>query len=178
MPAEVAAAVGGSSGGWRRGRGGRVLCSRRASDGLVVRAFWRRDLRAVDRRGQEDTRLITFSGAGEQALRITTAEPLDIARETNAELSLLIDYNVRSGPTADVKLGMDNASVTVTNALRGAPKGEWRTLAVPLKCFAKGGAEMTRISTPLVLGTSGRLAVAISDIRVASAAVPQDRCSL
>jgi beta-glucosidase len=135
-------------------------------------------LSAVDRRGQEDTRLITFSGAGEQALRITTAEPLDIARETNAELSLLIDYNVRSGPTADVKLGMDNASVTVTNALRGAPKGEWRTLAVPLKCFAKGGAEMTRISTPLVLGTSGRLAVAISDIRVASAAVPQDRCSL
>ncbi len=135
-------------------------------------------LRNIDRRGQEDTRLITFGGAGEQSLRLMTAQPLDIARETNAELSLLIDYNVRSGPTGDVKIGMDNAAVPVTNALRGASKGHWRTLTVPLKCFAKGGADMAKLSTPLMLSTSGKLTIAISDIRIASASVPQDRCTL
>ena len=135
-------------------------------------------LRAIDRRGQEDSRLVTFGGAGEQSLRIATAQPLDIAREANAELSLLIDYSIRSGPTADVKLGIDNALVPVTNSLRSAPRGEWRTLTVPLKCFARSGADMGKISTPLVLRTSGKLAVGISDIRIGSASVPQDRCSL
>ena len=106
------------------------------------------------------------------------AQPLDIAREANAELSLLIDYSVRSAPTADVKLGIDNALVPVTNSLRSSPRGEWRTLTVPLKCFARSGADMGKISTPLVLRTSGKLAVAISDIRIGSASVPQDRCSL
>jgi hypothetical protein len=37
---------------------------------------------------------------------------------------------------------------------------------------------MGKISTPLVLRTSGKLAVGISDIRIGSASVPQDRCSL
>ena len=133
-------------------------------------------VRNVDRRGQEDTRLITFDGTGDQSLRLTASQPLDIARETNAELSLLIDYDVRSGPTADVKLGVDNAAVPITNAFRSAPKGQWRTLRVPLKCFAKAGADMATLSTPLVLSTSGKLTVAISDIRIASASVPQDRC--
>jgi beta-glucosidase len=120
--------------------------------------------------------LITFDGTGDQSLRLTASQPLDIARETNAELSLLIDYDVRSGPTADVKLGVDNAAVPITNAFRSAPKGQWRTLTVPLKCFAKAGADMATLSTPLVLSTSGKLTVAISDIRIASASVPQDRC--
>jgi beta-glucosidase len=51
-------------------------------------------------------------------------------------------------------------------------------LTIPLRCFAKAGAEMAKISTPLVLTTSGQLAVAVSDVRIASATVPQDRCSL
>jgi beta-glucosidase len=132
----------------------------------------------VDRRAQEDSRLFTFSGAGEQSVAIVTAGPLDIAREANAELSLLIDYSVRSGPTGPVRLGMDKGSVPVTQALRAGPKGEWRRLTVPLRCFAKAGVEMANVSTPFVLSTSGKLAIAISDIRIASAAVPQDRCSL
>jgi beta-glucosidase len=135
-------------------------------------------LRAIDRRGQEDTRLVTFSGAGEQSLRIATTQPLDIARQANAELSLLVDYSMRIGPTSAVLLGMDNASVPITDALRAAPKGEWRTLTVPLRCFARAGVEMARISAPLVLSTSGKLTIAISDVRIASASVPQDRCSL
>ena len=133
-------------------------------------------LQAIDRRGQEDTRLITFDGSGQQSLRIVASQPVDISRETNAELSLLVDYAVRSGPTGPVTVAIDQASVAVTNAFRTARKNEWRTLTVPLKCFAKG-AEMAKVGTPFSLATEGRLSVAISSVRIASATVPQDKCS-
>ena len=45
-------------------------------------------------------------------------------------------------------------------------------------CFARAGADMAKITTPLVLKTSGRLTIAVSDVRLASSQVQQDRCSL
>jgi beta-glucosidase len=140
------------------------------SDGVTVRA--------IDRRGQEDTRLLTFSGTGEQAVRLTSPQPLDISRESNAELSLQVEYRVQTGPTGPVAVGMEGVSVPVTQTLRGAPKNQWQTLTVPLRCFARAGADMAKIGTPLVLKTSGKLTIAVSDVRLASAQVPQDRCSL
>ena len=135
-------------------------------------------IRAIDRRGQEDTRLLTFSGNGEQSVRLTAAQPIDISREANAELSLQVEYRVQSGPTGDVHVGMDAASVPVTQALRSAPKNQWQTLTVPLRCFARAGTEMGKVATPLILKTSVRLTIAVSDVRLASAQVQQDRCSL
>jgi hypothetical protein len=35
---------------------------------------------------------------------------------------------------------------------------------------------MTRVSTPFSLATAGSLELSVSDVRIASAAVPQDRC--
>ena len=141
----------------------------KTSDGVTVRA--------IDRRGQEDTRLFTFGGGATQSVRLTTGQPLDIARETNAELSLQVEYSVRSAPTAVVTLGMEGGSVPVTDTLRSSTKDEWKTLTVPLQCFARSGADMAKISTPLVLSTSGQLSIAVSDVRIASAQVPQTRCS-
>ena len=135
-------------------------------------------IRAIDRRGQEDTRLLTFSGNGEQSVRLTSAQPVDISRESNAELSLQVEYRVQSGPAGPVAVGMEGASVPVTQTLQAAPKNQWQTLTVPLRCFARAGADMAKIGTPLVLTTSGKLAIAVSDVRLASAQVQQDRCSL
>lgn len=134
--------------------------------------------RAVDRRAQEDSRLVAFTGAGEQALTLTASQPFDVSRETNAQLSLLIDYRVESRPTAPVLVGIDSARVPITETMRGARIGEWKTSAIPLGCFAKAGADMSKVSAPFVLTTAGRLTLAISDIRLASATVPQDKCSL
>jgi hypothetical protein len=35
---------------------------------------------------------------------------------------------------------------------------------------------MRRVAVPFTLATAGRLALSISDVRIASATVPQDRC--
>jgi beta-glucosidase len=135
-------------------------------------------IRNVDRLRQEDTRLISFGGAGEQFVRLAASQPLDISREANAQLSLVMDYRVEEGPTGAVRLGMEGALVPVTNVLKNAPKGAWQTLAVPLGCLGQAGADMQKISAPFVLSTSGRLVIAISGLSLVSVSVPQDRCSL
>ena len=60
--------------------------------------------------------------------------------------------------------------------VRAAPAGQWQTLTIPLRCFASAGVAMNRVAVPFRLTTAGKLSLAISDIRVASAAVPQDQC--
>ena len=69
---------------------------------------------------------------------------------------------------------MDGANVPIAGALRAAPLGEWQTLTVPLRCFT--GVDMNRVAVPFRLTTAGRLTLSLSDVRVASAAVPQDQC--
>jgi beta-glucosidase len=134
-------------------------------------------VRSIDRRGQEDTRLVTFTGGGEQAFVLTAAKPLDLSRETNGQLSLLIDYRVDQKPGGAVTVAVDQAKVPVTGALAAAPAGQWQTLAIPLGCFARAGADMSKVTHPFALATGGPLQVAISDIRVASVPVAQDKCA-
>jgi beta-glucosidase len=133
-------------------------------------------VRAIDRRGQEDTRLVTFTGAGPQAFALTPTQPLDISRETNAQLSLTFDARVDAAPTAPVTVAIDGKAVPISGALRKT--GEWQSVAIPLGCFKTAGADMSKVTTPFTLSTTGKLTIAISDIRLASVTVPQDRCSL
>ncbi len=131
-------------------------------------------MKGIDRRSQEDSRQLVWSGTG-PATAIIRANPLlDLSRETVGQLSLVLDYRVDSPPTASVTIGMGKASVPITGALRST--GEWRSLAVPLGCFERGGADMAKLQVPLTIATSGRLGLTISDARILSATVPQDQC--
>jgi beta-glucosidase len=130
----------------------------------------------VDRRAQEDARSLVWNGSGAASLQILAAQPIDISRESNGELSLVFEYRVDAAPTAPVTLSMANTGFPITGALRAAGAGQWATLAVPLRCFARGGVDMQRVALPFTLTTAGRLGLSISDVRIASAAVPQDRC--
>jgi beta-glucosidase len=130
----------------------------------------------VDRRAQEDARTFTWDGSGVGIARIEAAQPVDISREATGQLSLVFEYRVDTAPTGPVLLGMQNATLPITGALRAAPVGQWQTLAVPLGCFARAGVDMQRLNYPFSLSTGGRLALSISDVRIASATVPQDRC--
>ena len=138
-------------------------------------------MRSIDRRAQEDARSFRWSGRAPATLAITANPPLDLSRETTGQLSLTVEYRLDAPPTAAVTLDVGcgagcGASVPIAGLLRAAPIGEWRTLTVPLGCFERGGAKMDRLSTPLIIATAGTLGLAISDVRIASATVPQDRC--
>jgi beta-glucosidase len=131
----------------------------------------------LDRRAQEDSIGVTFTGSGSQTLTLATSEPIDISREATGELSLVIEHRVERAPTGSVTLAMDGAAVPIGGALRTAAAGEWRTLAVPLRCLVRAGLDPKKVATPLAIGTNGTLGLAISDVRVASAPVDQSVCA-
>jgi len=122
----------------------------------------------TDRRGQEDSLRVTFKGQGSVA--IEQAMPIDLTRESNGQLSLILDYRVTAAPAGEVTLGMADTAKTATVPLTGAMKaGDWTTVAVPLRCFADKGVAMGKVTQPFVLASSGALGVDISGIRVGSA---------
>ena len=127
----------------------------------------------TDRRAQEDSLRLVWSGAAEASAVVEQAMPIDLTRETNGQLSVLVDYRVGTKPTGPVMLavssGQKTAFVPIAGALNAAAPGTWVQLAVPLRCFADGGADMARVTRPFVLTTAGRLAIDISDIRIGSA---------
>lgn len=135
----------------------------------------------VDRRAQEDARRLVWDGSGAAAARISASQPLDLSREFVGELSLIVEYRVDTKPTEPVSLGIGcgrdcGASVPIAGLLRAAPLAQWNTLTVPLRCLASTGLDKQRIMAPFVIVTAGRLALAVSDVRVASAAGPQTQC--
>ncbi|KHL24673.1 1,4-beta-D-glucan glucohydrolase [Croceibacterium mercuriale] len=123
----------------------------------------------VDRLAQEDSLSLIWTGTGTMAL--AQAQPIDITRESNGQLSLLLDYRVTTPPAATVMLTMtggDTASVPITGALREGT-GEWLQLAVPLRCFADNGVDMAAVTRPAAITSTGALALDVSGIRIASA---------
>jgi beta-glucosidase len=138
----------------------------------------------VDRNAQEDARRFTWSGGREADLHIDPNAPLDLSREANGELSLVVQYRVDAAPTAAVAVTMAGgkgaadtpAAVAIGGVLRAAPVGQWQTLAIPLKCFVTAGLDPARVTQPFAMTTSGRMTVSIADVRVTRADVPIERC--
>jgi len=126
----------------------------------------------IDRLAQEDSLRLAFAGAGSVALQQTQA--IDVSREANGQLSLLVDYRVTGVPAGQVTLGMaggKTASVPITGVLKAAG-GDWAQLVVPLSCFADGGVGMGGVTRPAVIASTGPLGIDISGIRIASAPGP------
>jgi beta-glucosidase len=126
--------------------------------------------RRTDRAGQEDSLRLAWTGPGELAFAET--KPIDLTRETNGQLSLIVEYRVITPPVGPVALGIASgakrATVPIAGALKSAGTG-WTTLAVPLRCFAGGGVDMAAVTQPVVLASTGPAAIDISSVRIGSA---------
>lgn len=123
----------------------------------------------VDRSTQEDTLRFEWLGAGLAGVELDSRQSFDFTRETNGDVALVIDMRVAGAPTAQVDVGMACGPecaglVRIDSTLAQTPSGSWQRVAIPLKCFARSGADMARITTGVSLRTSGTLDVAISRI--------------
>ncbi|WP_416194292.1 glycoside hydrolase family 3 N-terminal domain-containing protein [Sphingomonas mollis] len=128
-------------------------------------------LTRTDRNAQEDTLRLAWSGTGKGRLAVEQAMPIDVSRESNGQLSIVVDYRLRAKPTGPVTIGMEGgktATVPVGGALTAAANS-WGTMAVPLHCFADGGVDMKKMTRSFMMETAGKLDIDISGIRIASA---------
>ncbi len=131
-------------------------------------------LTAVDRNVQEDARRANWDGRDQAQLFLQTPSPVDMTAATEEDMALEIDVLVETRPTTRVEMRMDcvypcTGGLVVTGAVQKLPRGEWATLQVPLRCFRRGGADMSRIDTPFLMNTSGPFAIRFSRIAVAPA---------
>ncbi|MGC9953161.1 MAG: glycoside hydrolase family 3 N-terminal domain-containing protein [Rhizomicrobium sp.] len=127
-----------------------------------------------DRNKQEDTLIATWSGIGKASLVAAAAQPASFAKQTNDGMTLTMDLRVDTAPAMPVTLAMGSATalgkVDLTQALRAAHGKGWTKIAVPLTCFRNAGADMNVVALPMVLTSSGKLAVSLYSARVEMAA--------
>jgi beta-glucosidase len=137
---------------------------------------------SIDRSAQEDARRFTWNGTSAASLLITSNSPLDLSRESNGDLSLEFDIKVDGAPTGPVILTQSCGAgcmgrVDITSALAANAGKQWAQISVPLSCFAKRGADMSKITTPVELTSSGRLDVSFSRIALGSSNVGKVSCA-
>jgi beta-glucosidase len=128
---------------------------------------------AADKSAQEDARLLSWSGAGPASVGLTGTSAIDLQREANGQLSLAFDYKASYPLTANMTLRMDcgadcRGGVPITREVAATAPGQWGHLKVPLACFARAGADMSHVTTPFALETSGKLALTIANIHLES----------
>jgi beta-glucosidase len=58
--------------------------------------------------------------------------------------------------------------VDLTSTLNQATPGEWRSVKVKLSCFRDAGADVSKMSEPFVLNTSGRLRPSLTTVQLSS----------
>lgn len=129
-------------------------------------------VKAVDAGAQENARQATWSGEGSGVVGIM-GSPVDLSRQTTGDMAVMLRYRIDAAPTKPVSLSVScgescRATVDVTSTLSGAKTGEWRTAKIKLSCFLARGADMTQISSPFALATTGSLTLSFTEIRLAS----------
>jgi beta-glucosidase len=119
-----------------------------------------------------NARALSWTGRG-RASAVLTGPPIDLARQSNADMSLLIEYRLDRKPSAPVYLDMgcgprcaNVGSLQVEALLAQAPLGEWRTLKVNLSCFRDAGADLARVAEPFVLTTDGVFELSLRSVRL------------
>ena len=116
----------------------------------------------MEREGPE-SRLVRWSNAG--TLSIATANPVDLTRESNANLALSLDVALRQAPAGAVRLSIGGSSLDITPLVRALPAGEWQTIRVRLRCFA---TDMSRVDA-FTLSTDAPFALSVSDVKLVAA---------
>ncbi|KRE97860.1 1,4-beta-D-glucan glucohydrolase [Frateuria sp. Soil773] len=125
----------------------------------------------VDYKAQEDARRVKWSGAG-GSLALVANAPLDLNRETNGDIQLVMTLRVDEVPAAgEVSLGVDcakgcRARLPFRAALGGLPKGKWVRVGVPLKCFRDAGASMDALHAPFVIESRAPLTLSLSQVQL------------
>jgi beta-glucosidase len=138
---------------------------------------------AVDRNAQEDSRRFIWAGDRPARFGLLSKQSMDLSRETNGAVALEIDLKVDDLGSGDVKIAMHNqelrdevSGIDVGPPLRGIRGQGWKTLSVPLSCFAKSGVDMTKVGILFDLRSFARLDLSISRVALGTSSAGLIAC--
>ncbi|WP_368565354.1 exo 1,3/1,4-beta-D-glucan glucohydrolase [Pseudoxanthomonas sp. UTMC 1351] len=124
---------------------------------------------AVDHNAQEDARRLSWSGDGKASVALLSSTPLDLSRESNGDVLLVLTVRPETLPAGDINVGVScgsgcAAQLPLRDSLAALPKGEWTTVGIPLKCFATAGADVSKLDQLLRLETAGKTELSLSRV--------------
>jgi beta-glucosidase len=124
---------------------------------------------AVDHKAQEDAWRLRWSGAGRSTAAFVPAEPLDLSRETNGDVLLLMTLRVESALEKDAALFVEcgdkcAAKAAVGDQLAALPRDAWTRVGIPLKCFQAAGASMGKLLVPVGIEAAAGAQLSVSEV--------------
>ncbi len=113
----------------------------------------------------------TWSGDAPASLSIS-GDTIDLARQANGDMALVIEYQMKRAAATSIVLSMEcgddcKGSIDGAQVLKPTPGDTWTSAAVRLSCFARAGADMSRITRPLEITASAPLALSVRGVHVA-----------
>ncbi|WP_049723201.1 putative glycoside hydrolase [Gilvimarinus polysaccharolyticus] len=99
--------------------------------------------------------------------------------EHAAELMVAIKVESRVPHSVKVKMMCGEgceAEVDVADNLREMPRGQWMALPLALDCFAANGVDLSKVTSPFSVGSSGALELHIAEISLGSMVAGDQGC--
>lgn len=118
----------------------------------------------TERQEPSGRRVLEWPGGADAAVVLRADEAADLSGD--AKLTLSVDLLVERRPEKPVLLGFGGATIDISEQLRAMPVGIWRTLSIPLRCFAEAGAKLARVDVPFRISSEGTMILRLGDVEL------------
>jgi beta-glucosidase len=130
---------------------------------------------AIDDEVQEGARRFVFSGDGAATIELTSEGSIDMSREANGDVMLLVRLRRDGAVPDDVKIGMScgagcTGSIPFAETLGALPAAKFQTVGIMLKCFQKAGVDVSKVNEALEIHSAGKLDLAFSQVKLGTVA--------
>lgn len=125
----------------------------------------RAQITAAEFNVQEGARRFAISG-GESMISLSTFDPIDISRETNGDVLLLLTIKVDKAPVL-AAIGMRSGRNRMEAAPITLPQTDgFVRYGLPLKCLRDKGVDMANLGAPFILNSKGEADFTIGEVRL------------
>lgn len=123
----------------------------------------------TDHNAQEDALRINWTKSDGDQLRLSTAIPSDMARQSNGAMELTFSAKSFEGSNATIQVGMCSDGAACDKMLDiNITSSDWQEYRISLSCFDKLGVDMSKITSAIVLGGTSGVNIGLSNIRLES----------
>ncbi|MBK8516709.1 MAG: exo 1,3/1,4-beta-D-glucan glucohydrolase [Saprospiraceae bacterium] len=124
----------------------------------------------TDHLAQEDALRINWTKSGNDQLRISTASPSDMSRQTNGAMELT--FSAKSFITKDaivkISMGCNQGNTCDKTVDIIITAGAWQEYRISLSCFANLGVDMSKVRTAFMVTAGEGVDIGVSNIRLES----------
>jgi beta-glucosidase len=146
----------------------------RVTDALQTSALGAVTATATDRLQQEDSVTLSFAQPGTVLLTHADGSVLDLARQSNGDMALELEYQVLALSNSSTTLGMqcgDNcsANIDISGQLAQMQGQGWQSMKIALRCFSEADSafDISKVTRPMVLQGSAGLVLQLANVRLA-----------